>query len=472
MCKNNKLLFILFLIFEISIVYGNNNNQNIMELGDELNYKNVKFIKNETFEKIKNIFASKELSGEFKYMDLSKNIYYREKYLEVLKMKKEYIDGTYEERLNEEESKNKTELVYYFFDMNGDNIPELVVDNSPYTVDIFTYEINSKKVKKIVSLSSGTEFLGGNKIYQWYGGIGEYEHYLSLDSNGNFVSESIFYSGSYPNENNLEEDKILYTIGCGDYTKQFNKIKNISKEKNEIVYYNNIRGGYFFRITEEQSNELISPYIEIRKIAEENIKKVTYTYDELFGEFDKTKKIVLDISTWTHPTKEIFLSQNIELAKVIIDDKKFPVFYVSKMPEKFNILNYNFLSDLAEKNGFWDFGIKTKDNLLKVVCDKSKKRVVKIEMGNIVKQFDNYTVNEASIIAKNIIVEKENLIYLEKEKCFYNEKDETYVMLKNIGFDKEGRYEVRMSPANYPLSVYKYLYVDLFTKIIYEEFSY
>jgi len=116
--------------------------------------------------------------------------------------------------------------------MNGDNIPELVVDNSPYTVDIFTYEINSKKVKKIVSLSSGTEFLGGNKIYQWYGGIGEYEHYLSLDSNGNFVSESIFYSGSYPNENNLEEDKILYTIGCGDYTKQFNKIKNISKEKN------------------------------------------------------------------------------------------------------------------------------------------------------------------------------------------------------------------------------------------------
>jgi len=47
-------------------------------------------------------------------MDLSKNIYYREKYLEVLKMKKEYIDGTYEERLNEEESKNKTELVYYF----------------------------------------------------------------------------------------------------------------------------------------------------------------------------------------------------------------------------------------------------------------------------------------------------------------------------------------------------------------------
>jgi len=53
MCKNNKLLFILFLIFEISIVYGNNNNQNIMELGDELNYKNVKFIKNETFEKIK-----------------------------------------------------------------------------------------------------------------------------------------------------------------------------------------------------------------------------------------------------------------------------------------------------------------------------------------------------------------------------------------------------------------------------------
>lgn len=465
MCKNNNLLFILFLIFGISIVYGNDNNQNIMELGDELNYKNIKFIKNETFEKIKNIFTSKEFSGEFKYMDLNKNIYYREKYLEVLKMKKEYIEDNYEEIFDEKESNNKEKILYHFFDINNDNIPELIVNNKPYSTDIFTFDLKSKRVKKVISLSSGAEFFGGNKVYLWDGGIGFFENYFKIDNSGNFISTIIFYSAG-----SIDED--LYTIGAWDDSIEFNQLKMIAKENNENLYYNQIRGVYCFRITEEQSDELMKPYLKIRKKAEENIKKVTYTYDELFGEFDKTKKIVLDISTWTHPTKEIFLSQNIELAKVIIDDKKFPIFYISKMPEKFNILNYNFLSDLAEKNGFWDFGIKTKDNLLKVVCDKSKKRVVKIEMGNIVKQFDNYTVNEASIIAKNIIVEKENLIYLEKEKCFYKEKDETYVMLKNIGFDKEGRYEVRMSPANYPLSVYKYLYVDLFTKIIYEEFSY
>lgn len=472
MCKNNKLLFILFLIFEISIVYGNNNNQNIMELEDELNYKNVKFIKTKTFEKIKNIFSSKEFSGEFKYMDLNKNIYYREKYLEILKMKKEYINGTHEEILNEEESKNKTELVYYFFDMNGDNIPELIVDNSPYTVDIFTYEKKSQKVRLVESLRPGVEFLGKNYLYFMGGGIGVFEDYFKLNDVGEWCDESIFYSGSYPNENSMEEDNILYTAGSREGSGQLDELKNIAKERDENIYYNEINGAYCFRITEEQSDELMKPYLKIRKKAEENIKKVTYSYDELFGEFDKTKKRVLDISTWTHPTKEIFLKQNIELAKVIIDDKNFPIFYVSKMPEKFNILNYNFLSNLAEKNGFWNFGIKTKDNLLKVVCNKSKKRVVKIEMGNIVKQFDNYTVNEASIIAKKIIVEKENLIYLEKDKCFYNKKDETYVILKNIGFDNEGRYEVRMSPADYPLSVYKYLYVDLFTKTIYEEFSY
>lgn len=201
------------------------------------------------------------------------------------------------------------------------------------------------------------------------------------------------------------------------------------------------------------------------------MKKILFTiicYFFILFNYLYTKEIN-DIRSWKHPTKEIFLSQNIELEKIIIDDKNFPVFYISKLPKDFNVSNYIFLSLLAEKNGFWDFGIKTQNNYLKVFCNKKKKRVIKIEMGNISKQFDNYSYNEAEIVAKKLIIEKENLTYMEKEKCFYNKNDGTYVILKTIGFDEYGRFEIRISPVDYPLSVYNYFYVDLLLNKIYEE---
>lgn len=71
-----------------------------MELGNELNYKNVKFIKNETFKKIKNIFTSKEFSEEFNYMDFKKNAYYIENYLEEDKMLYTIGCGDYTKQFN------------------------------------------------------------------------------------------------------------------------------------------------------------------------------------------------------------------------------------------------------------------------------------------------------------------------------------------------------------------------------------
>ncbi len=180
-------------------------------------------------------------------------------------------------------------------------------------------------------------------------------------------------------------------------------------------------------------------------------------------------KEIINIRDWNHPTKEIFYNENIELKKVVINNKNFPIFYINESPKNFNFLNYIFLSLLAEKNGYWDFEIKIKNNYIKIFCDKHKKRVIKIETKSTTKQFDNYSYNEAKDIVEKLIIETQNLIYVEEEKCYYNKKDETYIILKSIGFDEYGRFEVIISPVDYPLSVYNHFYVDLLTDKIYEE---
>jgi hypothetical protein len=378
MMIKNKLTFVLFLFVGTFIVYAND--KNIPELGSELNYKNVKFIKKDTFEKVKKLFIDKGFSGNFKYMDLKKNSYYRKKYLEVLKREKSYIDGNREEKLDEDVSKNRRDLGYCFFDMNGDDIPELIADNTPYSVEVFTFEKKSQKVKKLTSFISGTEFLGDNKIYMMYSGVGDYEHYLSIDDKEKNISESIFYSGSYPNENNEEKDKMLYTVGCGNASKQFEQLKNISKENNETIYYNQRRGVYCFRITEEQSNELMEPYIKIREKAKENIKKVTYTYNKLFEEFEKPKKVISDISNWKHPTKDVFEKYGIMLSRVEIIEN-YPIFYTKFKKKKSDNEMKKILEELLKANGYWDFEIKDEfsKERIKIFGDRENKKMDRYE---------------------------------------------------------------------------------------------
>lgn len=40
----------------------------------------------------------------------------------------------------------------------------------------------------------------------------------------------------------------------------------------------------YFRVTEEQYDELTEDFYQAKQLATQEIQKVTYTYDELFGE--------------------------------------------------------------------------------------------------------------------------------------------------------------------------------------------
>ena len=192
----------------------------------------------------------------------------------------------------------------------------------------------------------------------------------------------IFYSGGYPDENDSEKVKGLYTVGTREDSNQFKELRKIAEKNNETIYYNERNCVYCFRITEEQSNELMKPYIKIREKSKENIKKVTYTYNKLFGEFEKPKKVISDILNWKRPTKEVFEKYGFKIEKVELDGN-YPILYVkyneNSIEEK--TVFEKISQEIFKANGYWDFKIVDEVNKFSVSItgDKKSKKIVKIE---------------------------------------------------------------------------------------------
>ena len=94
------------------------------------------------------------------------------------------------------------------------------------------------------------------------------------------------------------------------------------------------------------------------QLKQENIKKVTYTYSKLFGEFEKPKKVISDILNWKHPTKEVFEKYGFKIEKVELDGN-YPILYVkyneNSIEEK--TVFEKISQEIFKANGYWDFKI-------------------------------------------------------------------------------------------------------------------
>ena len=55
------------------------------------------------------------------------------------------------------------------------------------------------------------------------------------------------------------------------------------QENKKDAYYVEEDDSYYFRVNEEEFNQLTEDYFEAERIAEEGIKDVSFSYDELFG---------------------------------------------------------------------------------------------------------------------------------------------------------------------------------------------
>lgn len=107
-----------------------------------------------------------------------------------------------------------------------------------------------------------------------------------LDENGKEECETFFFREQHIYEQDSEQVSLAVVM-----LPKYALHKDAEKEKNTELtetmksqgIYTRLGGKWYFRITDEQYDELAESYWKAYDIAQEKIKEVTYTYDELFG---------------------------------------------------------------------------------------------------------------------------------------------------------------------------------------------
>lgn len=268
----------------------------------DLEHFEIALVSDETYEIIKNRYHKIDFFEGFQIGDKENNRIYLEKFYLLLEEEvsftlfetKKKADRRGEEKfyLSDygELDTHSTELpfvledyLYYFFDMSGDGIPELCITPKDYGnqfVYIFQYKKETDEIILWHELNNGNYgMLGTGKVgYSHYGlASGAYHLFYQLDREGNIAYEVSFLTYF---ERKTGEEVALYMVGIPEY---FNMKENdeIEKEIIERPYkVSNTRSTYY-RVSEEQFEELTKEFFEAQKIAEEKLQEVTYTYQEL-----------------------------------------------------------------------------------------------------------------------------------------------------------------------------------------------
>ena len=166
--------------------------------------------------------------------------------------------------------------------MNEDGMPELCIWRS--LTYIFKYEYESGEVFLWNETETPWEKIIGTRKF-WWNWEGVQYSLCEVDEEGELLM-GVFFLVEYWNEEN-----ILYLLTIPQYTEEERQI-DITKEMKEQAYFSEEDQLYMFRVTEDQFNELAGEFYEAGELAEEKIKEVSYTYDELFGNKELCEKCV------------------------------------------------------------------------------------------------------------------------------------------------------------------------------------
>ena len=253
----------------------------------EFPYENMDFVDDTTYAFLKKTYEEIDFYGEFQMGDLSVYDEYIEAYRKLLNNEIPFtIQDTYYRSRTEEslymkeyskvrrgDEYDPNKYTYYLFDMDGDGGLELCIRNvSTY---IFKYDIQTKEMILWLSIGSPYERIHGTQALRldWE----EVRHRICrLNENGEIVF-SIYFLEEATHSNG----KVAFMVTVPSYEDR--EIEITMKMKKQ-AYFNEEDGLYYFNVTEEQYDELTKEYFRAEKQAEEELEKITYTYEELFSD--------------------------------------------------------------------------------------------------------------------------------------------------------------------------------------------
>lgn len=227
-------------------------------------YENMQAVSDEVYEVLKDAYGKMDFSVEFKGGNIEDNSEYIYAGLKRTEQEMKKIDEHFDPH----------EYIYYVFDMDGDSLPEICVWK--YMTYIFKYDAEEDKVHLWHEIKSPWEqVFGTNKLgWNWEGMRCSM---CELDQNGDTVSGVYFMEEAV-----WSKGKETFLVTMPFDLSDDQKFVWTEKMKSE-AYYSREDDLFFFPVTKEQYQELTKRFYEAETLADQERKKVGYTYDELSG---------------------------------------------------------------------------------------------------------------------------------------------------------------------------------------------
>lgn len=246
------------------------------------------FVNEEIYSVIKDAYSNVEWESKFETGDLTVYEFYKEKFRKLLANEKPYYDKEegrelflkdYHYMQSVYERQDIQGVDFYFFDMDEDGKPELGITTVNFILFIKYDEKNDRFLLWKKYESTYYEIHGSRTVR--YDGIGlasclTYVFY-KLDKNGNEEYTVVFVTQFYFDEK-INDFKEVYLIMLPQYSDKDKQIEISEDIKKQGYCYED---DYYFRVTEEQYAELTNEFFEASNSADEEIKKVMYTYEEM-----------------------------------------------------------------------------------------------------------------------------------------------------------------------------------------------
>lgn len=248
------------------------------------------FVNEDIYSMIKNVYSNVEWESKFEIGDLANFEFYKGKFRELLTNEKPYYDEEegrelflkdyhYMQRVYE--NQDTGDVDFYFFDMDEDGKPELGITTVHFILIIKYDEENDRFLLWKKYESTYYEIHGSRTVR--YDGIGlasclTYVFY-KLDKNGNEEYRVVFVTQAYFDEE-IDDFKEVYLMMLPQYADKDKQIEISEDIKKQGYCYED---DYYFRVTKEQYEELTNEFFEASDIADEELKKVTYTFEDMIN---------------------------------------------------------------------------------------------------------------------------------------------------------------------------------------------
>lgn len=194
---------------------------------------------------------------------------------------------------------------YYFFDINGDEKPELCVTDKARFTYVFQYDEADNQVTLWKEYVSDTIFFMGTRKLGFGGWSGD--GFISLDKDGGF-EYCIWFKAVGGSAYLINGDGYGYFISLPEYVE-------LSDDGKAQAVYDKADETYYFRVTKEQYMELTEKYFRACKDVSAAIKDVTYTYEELF----ETTYELTDEEKLSLEKKSDFYEGTVQYSKITVN---------------------------------------------------------------------------------------------------------------------------------------------------------